>query len=240
MNIYIPTRGRPHRQPLAQTFAAAGIPFTFVCSASDERLPEYTALGHPIVVVNSKNITEKRQLILDIGRQKLVMFDDDLSIFVRLEDGRFTKASTEDLQKLIAWFDVMLEHHAHAGLVDKFMSNARPRGVLYHGRYNQILGYNTAMFPPEVNFRMLCYEEHDMNLQLAAHGLPPAISCEFSKDAKYHTAGGNSHWRTPEVEKQQAEEFQQRWPHLVTLKPSARPGGVAATIKWKQSVRNIP
>lgn len=252
MKIFIPTRGRPNRQPTADAFYTAGVPYHLVCTESDVTLPQYVKEHGKatILIADTKTLTEKRQWIMDhTARNDVVlMFDDDLGFYVR-ERARpgFLKADSGGVRAMIRWFGDALKEYAHAGLVDKFMSQTQPRGTKNGGRYNQVMGYNKARiwdrmarrgiknFP---RFRLPLNQEHDFHLQLLAMGLPPAISCEFSKDAKYYADGGCSAYRTPELELEVFDELKRLWPDFVRLRATKHAiGGRAATFNWRKAAQ---
>lgn len=250
MKIFIPTRGRPERQPTAAALAEADIPGRLVCTKHDDQLERYQELykASHVLVAPTKTLTEKRQWILqNTGpNDKIIMLDDDLTFFIRKRDGQFRKATRpQDLVKLFQWFEEALETHAHVGLCDKFMSQNRPRGVAHRGRYNQVMGYNKALIRKRLKqlgridfpkFRLDLNQEHDFHLQLLALGLPPAISCEFSKDARYYADGGCSAYRTPKLEREVFNRLQQLWPEYVRLRETKHAiGGVAATFNWRKA-----
>lgn len=243
LRIFIPSRGRPHRQPTLELLLSVGIKPIMVCTKSDPELLKYKALckkhGLLIRVYDATSIREKRQFILDSHKGKMLMMDDDLTIFQRSVDGKkFQKIGRLGMKKLLKWCDKTLDKHAHVGLTDKFMSQTRPRGHVVGGRYNQILGYNTSMFPKKthIRFRTMVSSDHDVNLQLTTNGLPPAITCEFSKDATYYAKGGCATWRTKEVEIAAHNELARLWPGIVTVRDDpSKIGGILVKFRWKKA-----
>lgn len=226
---------------MAKALSEAGIPFRLVLAANDPTIQEYRDLEYSTLTVDAKDIRSKRQAIFEHARYrgKIVMFDDDLRIYRRKRDGNFRLATSSDLRALIDWLDTTLEDHAHAGLVDKFMSQSRPRGTAEYGRYNQVLAYNLSRFPtPKPAFRFFVNSDHDMHLQLAAAGCPPSITYEFSKDAAYYAKGGFD-YRTAELERKAKLAFQREWKDYVKLAPTEHSlSKLAIRVKWKQIVED--
>lgn len=242
MNIVIPSRGRPNSQRTSQALSNAGVKHHIAVSKNDPCLPEYAALYNNIVVVEAKSITDKRNKILQMFGPYVLMMDDDLAFYARKRDGKFLKAEPKKVSEMISKLAVSVKMNAHVGMVDKFMAQTRPRGTMYSGRYNQVLGYNlnliserAKMFKRKMpRFRTPLNQEHDMHLQLSAMGLRPAILCEYSKDAKYYAKGGLTGFRTPKLEREVFESLAITWPHFVTLRKTKHSiGGVAATFRWK-------
>jgi hypothetical protein len=242
--IYIPTRGRPDRQPLADMLTRFDIDFTLVCSKDDPTLSEYLARWPKCIwKVTADGITAKRQKILacDDIDDRFVMMDDDLRFYQRDPDGKrfHIVEHAFQMRMLLRAIDENLMEAAHVGLSDKYMAQMKPRGLVRRGRYNQVLGYNRALFPdPMPRFRTITNQEHDMHLQLAAAGLAPVILTEWSKDATYYAKGGCSLWRTPEVEKQGFEQLRDNFPDLVTIVPHPKNiSGLAIRVKWAKAVK---
>lgn len=243
MKIYIPTRGRPDRQRTLEALTDAGLSPVLVLSKDDPTRRGHYHDAHTPLVVNASNIHEKRQAILNYTRKsgggKFVMMDDDLTFFARDRRGKFAKAGVDELASMVEMLEDVLDTHAHVGIVDKFMCQGRPRGVVEHGRYNQVLAYNTTLFPkPWPTFRLITNQEHDFHLQLATRGCAPAIICEYSKDAAYYAEGGCSHYRTPSLERVMFKEMRRLWPDYVRLLPTQKRPGLRMQVAWKKAVND--
>lgn len=242
MKIYIPTRGRPDRQPALEALIAAGAEVTLILSSGDKTIDEYhdNYVGKcERIEVPAHNIAEKRQAILEIsGRQRFAMLDDDLRFYARSKDGkRFTIATPDQLRDMLAKVEQALHFNAHVGLADKFMAQTKPRTAVFYGRYNQFLAYNPKLFPkPAPKFRLITNQEHDFHLQLATQGRPPCILTEYSKNATFYSKGGCSHYRTPALERKMFREMKKLWPELVTLKKIERRPGLRMQVAWKKAV----
>jgi hypothetical protein len=249
LKIYIPTRGRPHRQITADQLQEAGIPHVLVCTQGDVTLDDYKArcdLFGKIIVVKAAGLTEKRQRILEMAPEKFCMLDDDLRFYSRSENGAgfisisnmIGKSETaRTLRQMFRDIEDALDQHAQVGLVDKFMAQAQPRMYKTSGRYNQVMAYNQKLFKKvRPRFRTITNQEHDFHLQLSAAGLPPYILTEWSKDAPYYAQGGCSIYRTVAVEKRGFEELRKNWPDIVKIVPHAKNiSGLAVRFDWKKA-----
>jgi hypothetical protein len=247
MKIYIPTRGRPHRQITADQLREAGIPYTLVCTKDDPTLGDYQARLDKVLVVKAWGLTEKRQRILEMAPDKFCMLDDDLRFYKRSENGAgfisisnmiSKKESARTLREMFRDIEDALRQNAQVGLVDKFMAQHQPRVYRIGGRYNQVMAYNQTLFRKvcRPRFRTITNQEHDFHLQLSMAGLPPYILTEWSKDAPYYAKGGCSIYRTPAVEKRGFEELQRNWPDIVKIVPHAKNiSGLAVRFNWKKA-----
>lgn len=208
MKIFLPTRGRT-RSSTADALRAAGVPFTFVLTEGDAQYPGGPSGGPDLaagpleaVTVKAPHIGAKRQAILEMaGDSKFAMMDDDLIFYRRLNDERFVRALPADVKFMVGMLETALNYAPAAGIIPKFMSQQTPRGLRRHGRMDQVLCYNPALFKdPKPVFRAPVAEEHDFNLQILKTGLVPIVFTEFAKGDKPYSSGGCSAWRTPEVE----------------------------------------
>lgn len=241
MRIFIPTAGRPDRQITSDALCEAGIDH-YVVGDLDDLPPLREHRG--FLRYEMRGIRGKRQYIFDFARgekfDKILMLDDDLVFRKRNDEGKFLRAEPGELPDLINTLADLLEDHAHVGILDEFMSHTQPRVAKYHGRYNQVLGYNLRLFPDIwPSFRIEINEEHDFHLQLGAAGLAPAISCEWTKSSKPYSAGGCAVWRTPEVEREGHEALARNFPDLVTVVPAKSLSGWGIRVKWKDAIRSV-
>jgi len=239
LRIYVPTHGRPDRQRTADALEAAGLDHELV---SCEPVRE-TSRGKLRLLPQFVGIMEKRQWILDdAGSGKIVMLDDDLSFKRRRADGGFSACTSKDVAEMFAEIDVLLDTWAHVGIVDQFLCNVKPRGLLHRGKYSNVLGYNLDMMArPRPRFRLELCEEQDFNLQLQDRGLEPAVSCEWSKTQASRVAGGCSSERTVALQDSVNRRFHAYWPNLVTLREKVRPGieNVGYKVAWRKALRCI-
>lgn len=240
MKIYIPTRERGKRQITSGVLSEAFRNHTIVETNGDN-------IGqgkyHNVISIAPMGIRATRQYILDdafrMKHGKIMVMDDDLTFRRRKPDGSFTKATTNDVRDLLAQVEEHLNQYAHVSMCDEFMCQHQPRGIKTHGRYNSFVAFNLTMFPtPRPSYRIEINEDHDMNLQLQAAGLPPAIMCEWTRSTKPYAAGGCNTWRTAEVELRGHLELAMLWPDLVKVMPVKNGmSGHAIRVKWKNALK---
>jgi hypothetical protein len=211
--------------------------FTLVRNVGD-----YTDIGPwDFTFVVANNIAEKRQRILDLaGFEKLVMLDDDLTIYERVGDRKFQRATAGGVKRLFEEIEKQLEDYAQVGVNDRFMSHATVRLWRVGGRYNQILAYNPKLFPvpkPKFFAGMYVNEEHDFNLQLLSHGLPALILTEWTKADASYAQGGCQLWRSAAIELAGHHMLAARHPDFVKVvdSPSSL-SGKRIQVKWKKAL----
>lgn len=233
MKVFIPTRGRVDSQRTAEAVAAAGYTPTLVCSTSDECNYEGLYGGeYSIRRVPAEGIRATRQYILLLAAgEKHVQMDDDLRFYAREPTGKFRKAEQDEIAAMMEWLESSLDRYAHAGVVEWFMCNTRPRGEIHNTRYVHVLGYNPKLFPvPEPHFRLETHEDQDFNLQLLTAGCPSVISCEWTHNETPWSSGGCNSWRTEQLHDKQTEKFRYLWPNLIKLNKKGNP-----VISWKKA-----
>jgi hypothetical protein len=109
------------------------------------------------------------------------------------------------------------------GLVDKFMSQTRPRGFVECNRFNQVMGFNRNLFPnPWPSFRVPHDEDHDIHLQFLTRGYRTAVLTEYSKVDNKQASGGCNDWRSPEIFRLTYDLLQEYWPTIVTVKSATK------------------
>lgn len=249
MKIYILTKARPDKQPTAEALELAGVHFQFVLTSGDKSIPKYLEnfgrRTERYLTLNVKNLMQKRQWLFSHAKEPILMLDDDLTFFARRRNGKFTKAGPKDIVRMVTWFQYVLGKYSHAGMVDKFMCTYQPRGTATCGRYNQVLAYHPQRIRDTwkakhigkmPSFDLELNQEHDMHMKLLALGLPPAISCEFSKDGKYYAKGGLTGFRTAAKERKVFKALKRRYPDFVKLRETPHSiSKLAATFNWRKA-----
>jgi hypothetical protein len=162
------------------------------------------------------------------------MIDDDLTFYRRLPDdaSKFVRMSPDDSEKMIFELIDFLDKYAMIGMVDKFMSQTRPRGHIECSRFNKVLGFNRDMFPdPWPRFRLPHDEEHDIHLQFLTRGFRTAVLTEYSKSDPVQAPGGCTDWRSPEVFAETYRLLLQYWPDVVSVR-----GETKVSYRWKKAM----
>jgi hypothetical protein len=236
LQIAIPSRSRPHVQKTIQSLSqnlwtniALVVPFT--------QYEEYRAavpIDINIVPFEGQGIGAKREFILNMKKTgKIIMFDDDLTFYKRLEDGsKFARMGRMDTEKMVADIVEFLDKYVMVGMVDKFMSQVRPRGFVECTRCNKVLAFNRDMFPdPWPKFDIKHDEDHNFHLQLITRGYRTAVLTEYSKSDGVQSPGGCTDWRTPELFAEVHQELVRRWPGIVTINKDR------VRYNWKEAMR---
>jgi hypothetical protein len=242
VNIYIVSSGRPSKQiTAAQISPKSKYLVTTVVPEKEQNDYLETQTTSSYLSHNKFGICDTRQFLLEYVERsptsKLIVLDDDLTFYKRLEQGNFIKANPEQVEEMFDEIYLKLDQFAHIGVCDKFMSHAQPRDYITNGRYNQVLGYNLELFPrPIPKYRVMVGEEQDFNLQLLSKGKESCILTEWSKSTTNYAKGGCEQWRTAEVEKAAHEKIVKLWPGICTLKENKSTiSKTSLAIQWKKA-----
>lgn len=242
IRIFIPSAGRAQDvRTLASLRGCWGSTSVVVPEAQGEAYraelpPEVAVLTH-----NVDRIRATRQWIvnyaLENGIRRIVMVDDDLRFRHRAADSN-SHVRVDDASGLVADLElVMDEGFVHVGVADEFMCQHRPRGYSVSQRYNQVLAYDLDRIVSRMGavpeYRTEINEEHDVHLQLAEKGLPPAVLNDWTKSSRAYSTGGCSTWRTAEVEKQGHFDLAQLHPKLVRVVENPKAlSGFSIRVRW--------
>jgi hypothetical protein len=176
-----------------------------------------------IVPFYGTGIGAKRDYILrHRSSGKIIMMDDDLAFYKRNESGeKFARLPTRSPDTLLMIEDICtaLDRYPAVGLVDKFMSQTRPRVMQECVRYNQVLGFNRETLPnPWPAFKIKHDEEHNFHLQLLTKGIKTCVLTEWSKADRPNSKGGCSDWRSSEIYQETYQQLLTDWPEIVIIK----------------------
>lgn len=224
LHIMIPSRSRPWNQKTISNLSHDLWQYISIVVPFDQYDTYRAALSIELDVIpfGGTGIGLKREFMLQSMPKtgKLIMLDDDLTFYKRNDEGNFTKATLEDTLTMITDLWVLMEQYPYVGLVDKFMSQTKPRGYAECQRFNQVLGFNRDTMPcPWPKFRLdFGHEEHDMHLQFLTRGIKTAVSTEWSKTDTHNANGGCSDWRCFERYQQEQAKILALWPTIVTAK----------------------
>lgn len=240
LQIFIPTIGRAEeaQQITYKNLKDCGTPITLVVDekSSTDGSWEFVKPPHRVVVCpyqGEGNVGCVRQWILDnTTANKILIFDDDLTISFRTTNVKFEVASTAERKQLIQLLDDKLEQFAHMGIHMRFRANFSPLEGLFNCRYYTFVAFNRALFPDtHPRYRLRIYEDYDFNLQLLTAGCGSHVITTFAVDDRGRKPGGCNTYRTGAIELEEAKKLRDLWPDLVRLK------GVKPTIQWKKAAK---
>src|SRR5215467_9271435 len=238
LQIGIPSRSRPHRQITIFNLSEDLWPNIFLMVPSDQYYlyRENTPLAINVIGCYEYGVHAQRQAILQQrATGKVIMFDDDLTFYRRLSEdaSKFVRMGQSESLPMVWEICNFLDRYVMVGMVDKFMSQTRPRGHVECSRCNKVLAFNRDMFPnPWPSFRIPHDEDHDVHLQLITQGYRTAVLTEYSKSDPVEAPGGCTDWRSPEVFAETYRLLLEYWPTIVTVV-----GEKKVRYNWKEAKR---
>lgn len=238
LQIAIPSRSRPYIQKTIENLSQNFWPNIVVVVPEPQYSDYRAAISMEIKVVpfGISGIGAKRQFILTMKASgKLIMFDDDLTFYKRVPDdaSKFVRMTVKDSEQMVLDLVAYLDLYVMVGMVDKFMSQTRPRDFIECSRCNKVLGVNRDMLPdPWPEFRIPHDEDHDFHLQLITRGYRTAILTEYSKMDPVQAPGGCTDWRSQEVFDETYRLLMYYWPSIVKIGPGNR-----VSYRWKEAMR---
>lgn len=228
--IYIPTYRRVERQLTLDCLSKDWKQRTILVCPSDEakelgrRYPDVYAVKTPTV----NNIAEKRAWILSkTPYEKILMFDDDLSLFVRERtlsqfagyqkgdprqwnrvlanktDKRLTtllRPVSEKQDLLFSKIEKMLDTYVHGGIGPRFMNHTIGHEWMLNHKATHALAYFVPTVLDTCTLgRVRMFEDLDYTLQLLRQGYESAVYCWGVVNANgFNAPGGESENRTSE------------------------------------------
>src|SRR5215472_9671884 len=220
MQICIPSRSRPLAQKTIANLSQDLWPWVTLIVPFDQYISyrQNVPLDIKILPFDGVGIAAKREFILNLRHSgRVLMFDDDLKFYKRVDTGKFIPTKPEDTINMVNIICTLLKEYTMVGLADKFMSQGLPRGHIECHRFNQTLCFNRDRFPdPWPHFRGMIAEEHDMMLQLITRGHKTAVITEYSKVDRPYSKGGCSDWRTTELMMSEIERMAELWPGIIS------------------------
>lgn len=199
MKIYIPTRGRPHKQIFYNSLPDTWKKEVIFVGTKQEDLPELDYMAERVVAPAwVKNIGDKRQwIITDYHNVKLhgpsiVMVDDDIRIAVRRQDDKtkFRQAGEEDVSDMLNALWRALEDYAHVTVCPREGGNRHINGDVENTRAMRVLGYDVEVLRKEhVDFQRCDVQcDFDTTLQLLRAGYKNLMLANWVQD----DAGGSN------------------------------------------------
>lgn len=222
--IYIPTKGRETNQlkTLEQILNHSHIRPTIVCPTGE--VEKFKIYNLPIKEINKKYLGQVWQTILEECPTKgLIIIDDDLRFAVRylgIHD-MLEQVADYELDKMFNWMVEQLDTGFVHGAIsirkgnhfveEDFHDCGNAKDCLFFNR-DILLAENARLD------RLKTMQDFDITLQLLSKGYPNRVGFLWCGDQMDPAAiGGTTLYRTPEVQKEAAEQLADIWPGIVKV-----------------------
>lgn len=251
VRLVIPTTGRADRQLTLDALPARWVQKTrLVCHKSEAK--DYESLGMPLYLTSLVGIGNVRQDILSSCLEKyLIMLDDDLVFYHRVNDGSLVKTSSEGvgeaLDQLVEW----LKEEKDVAQTGMSLSILNPHKRTVDYAYNEKCTTAVALRcevlrKHDIRYDLLSLQEDNhVTLSLLEHGYKVKVSYRFAfQNIKPKTKSGATLYRTYDTELEACQKLVSLHPKYVSLRIreqekntgySAYDCRVRVNIRWKRA-----
>jgi len=253
MRIYIPSRGRWHKQSTVKNLPPIVLPNVTIVVPVDEY--ENYARNMPMVEVVSPDIPSGigpcRQWCCEQEDKKVIMMDDDLVFATRRADDptKFRESTDQEIEHLIGSIDDSLDTYAHVGVSTREGGNRYTKDYDWNTRLLRVLAYRTDILAEEgIHFDQIpVMEDFYVGLSLLTRGYRN-IKHNYMVHNQHGsgTEGGCSTYRDKDMQAQAAHKLADTFPEFVTAvekeTKGAWGGGVRTDVRiqWKKALASAP
>jgi len=252
MQVFIPTYGRAGNQVSYAALSRAGVQVGLVVQAREADL--YSK--YPLVYVlpdDIRTIAPTRKYILTelVKSEEFCMVDDDLYFFHRREDDPTKLREITDKELRGAFIEmraILSERTPHIGFAAREGANRNTKDHILNTRIMRVLGYHTrsVLGLPTDFSDMEVMEDFHIALSLLERGKENMILNKYAHNQAggSGSAGGCSHFRTPEMQARNAELLAKLHPGHVSVvqkeTKGAWGGGVRTDVivHWKKAYQH--
>lgn len=224
--VYIPTKGRTSvdLKTLQQVLAYSNINPVIVCPKAEAETFQSQYLNLSIKVVDKKYLGQVWQTIVEeCPTTGVMILDDDLRFAVRYLEIHdwLEQVAKKELDEMFQWMEDQLDAgYAHGAISirkgnhfqeNSFRDCGNAKDCLYFNR-DVLLKENTRLD------RLKTMQDFDITLQLMSLGYPNRVGFNWCCDQIDPAAeGGTTLYRTPDVQKEAAEQLHEFWPNFVKV-----------------------
>jgi len=228
ITIIIPTKGRLHNQKTLSQLAPKLLERTIIVVEPDEWFDHYMEYGNKCKVYSLPNtikgIANKRQHCIDVCKTEyLFMLDDDLAFFKRQEGSVKLDKCSDDNQYnmfslLLSWMDT--DGYPLVGVSARQGNNHTSE---FYKEATRQMNFHGIHIPPfrKLNLKfnsITLMEDFHLVLSLLTQGIPNRVLYGYCWNQLGSGAeGGCSTYRTPELQKECAEQLEFDYPDFVTV-----------------------
>ena len=249
MRIYIPSAGRPDKQPtwdVLPDFIKEQTQIVVQAKQAEQYARKFK--DHMIVLPEGiETISPTRQWLLDnCDDDKMVMIDDDLTFSCRTTEGstKLTPQSSADMREMFQDVENSLDDFTHMAISTREGNNHVADDIKEVGRALRFHGLRTDVVRGlGVRFdRIQLRQDFDFTLQMLRAGKPNVIFYNYAHNQPgSDTKGGCSVFRTPELMEKTAHTLAALHPGFVKVvekETKSSWGGkkrTDVTVYWKKA-----
>ena len=258
MKILIPTLGRETNQKCWESLPEDFKDWAFLCTREDkvELLQKNYPNSHVINLGMTYGIADVRQKLIEyFPDEKVFICDDNCSFLFRDENLKLHPITSAKFLDMHHTIENMLDTYPMVGISDRAGNNRVEKDFLEIGRSYSCYGINTDMFRKNdirfdgmwrKNNEITQFEDFYVILSLLSKGLKNAIVYSYAFNHPHGKAGGNSLYRTEDLQEKCYKALQSEFPGIIKLKVKENASWTVgdskdrleAIVSWKKCYEN--
>lgn len=258
MIITIPTLMREDNQKCFNNMPDWVKDMTVLATRSDrvEELHKHNPKAPIIDLGMTDGIADVRQRLLDYANGDKVMIIDDNCVFLQRDKQlKLSEITEEGWEEMLKMVDTMLDTYAWVGISDRGGNNRVTEDFKEVARSYSCYGINSKRMSElgvrfdgmyQKNKEIKLYEDFYATLALLTKGEKNAVIYKFAFNHPHGKSGGNSVFRTTDLQRKCLEALSAEFPGLVKLVKKEDPSWVTdagdnfrweAIISWSEAFK---
>ncbi len=256
MIIAIPTLMREDNQKCFNHMPQWVKDMTVLCTRTDrvEELTKHNPTAKIIDIGMTDGIADVRQRLLALG-EKVLIIDDSCVFMQRDAELKLSEITEDGWKEMLNMVETMLDEYPWVGISDRGGNNRVPEDFKEVARSYSCYGINSKRMSElgvrfdgmyQKNKEIKLYEDFYATLALLTKGVKNAVIFKFAFNHPHGKPGGNSVFRTTELQRKCLEALSAEFPGLVKLVKKEDPSWVTdagdnfrweAIISWSEAYK---
>jgi len=258
MLIVIPTHMREDNQKCYNSMPQFVKNMTVLAARSD-RVAELTKYNPSACIIDlgeTDGIADVRQRVVEYAKDEKVLIMDDSCVFMQRDsDLKLSEITEEGWKDMLNMVETMLDEYPWVGISDRGGNNRVPEDFKEVARSYSCYGINPVTMREhgvrfdgmyQKNKEIKLYEDFYATLALLTKGVKNAVIFKYAFNHPHGKPGGNSVFRTTDLQRKCLEALSTEFPGLVKLVKKEDPSWVTgegenfrweAIISWSEAYK---
>lgn len=248
MIIAIPTHMREDNQRCFNNMPKFVQDMTVLCARSDRAaiLHEKNPTAKVVDIGETDGIADVRQRVVEYaGDQKVLIVDDSCIFRVRDTELKLKEMTDDDWHSMLAMVEKNLDEYPWVGISDRGGNNRVPEDIKEIARSYSCYGINPKIWKEygitfdgmyRKNKEIKLFEDFYAILSILTKGLKNAVIFKYAFDHPHGKPGGNSVFRTGDLQRKCLEALATEFPGYVKLVKKEDPSwttGAGEQFRWE-------
>jgi len=259
MIIIIPTHMREQNQKCYNNMPQFVKNMTVLAARSDRvaELTKYNPSACIIDIGETDGIADVRQRVVDYAKDEKVLIVDDSCVFMQRDsDLKLSEITEEGWKEMLNMVETMLDDYPWVGISDRGGNNRVPEDFKEVARSYSCYGINPVTMRQhgvrfdgmyQKNKEIKLYEDFYATLALLTKGVKNAVIFKYAFNHPHGKPGGNSVFRTTDLQRKCLEALASEFPGYVKLVKKEDPSWVTgkgdkfrweAIISWSEAFKS--